>query len=848
MRKRAVKSVKRVARFDLPIPVGRRILLAISLCLLLNISASAQKTVIYNNSTSDYRLGMELMEKRKFGAAQREFEKIAQAPGAPNSDVKANAEYYAALCALNLFNKDAEYLFKRFIQEHPENPKVKTAYFQLGIYKFRRHSYTKAIEWFSQVDKYDLNNTELSEYYFKLGYSYLVKGDIERARTQFYEIKDADTKYMQPAVYYYSHISYLNQNYETALQGFEKLKDEGSYTHIVPYYIAQIYYMQKKHEKLIAYAIPLLDSANTKRAPEIARLIGEAYYATDKYAKAVPYLKRYLEEGHHQSRDDLYQLAYAYYKSDATAEAIDLFKQVVNTPDALAQNAYYHLADCFVKLDKKKFARFAFRSASKMEFNKKIQEDALFSYAKLSYDLGLNPIFALNRYINKYPKNKRVDKAYEYLVQVYLTTKNYKKALKSLDRISNKNPSLKAAYQRIAYYRAVELFNDKKYSESIALFGKSLDYPTDKKIEAESHYWSGESWYRLGRYKKAARSYEAFIYSPASFNLPTYNQVNYNLGYAYFKKADYENSNLWFRKFVRHVDADFKIKRTKDTSVKQVWSRVGDANLRIADGYFIGRDYETALEYYDKLLGLIPDSMASLGYSVVDEDYAIFQKALSHGVLGQTEREVKVLHQFLVDHPNSTYTDDAKFNMGKAYSALSKHDSAIVWYQAVIDDHPNSSEYLKRSILNLGLAYRNKGENQIALVTFNRVLKDFPATREAKDALMALKSIYIDLGDITPWTELVASLTWADASNAELDSAYYEAVEVLYMKGDCQRAIKDFASYLIKFPEGFFTLNANYYRSECYSRIGDSISIQEAITGYDFVLRKLKMLLRRRHC
>jgi len=525
MRERRFLKVERFIRFG-----HRRILLAIILCVLFSLSSTAQKSAIYQNDLSGYRLGMELYEKAKFGAAQREFEKIAEAPGGTNSDIRANSEYYAALCALQLFNKDAEYLFKRFIQDHPENPKVRTAYFQLGVYKFRKHSYTRAIEWFKKVDKYDLNNAELGEYYFKLGYSFFVKGDIERARIQFFEIKDADTKYTQPAVYYYSHISYLNQNYETALQGFEKLKDQGSYRHIVPYYIAQIYYMQKKHEKLIAYAIPLLDSANTKRAPEIARLIGEAYYATDKYDKAIPYLKRYIQGGHHLNRKDMYQLAYAYYKSGSFDEAIDLFKQVVNTKDALAQNAYYHLADCFVKKEKKKFARFAFRSASRMEFDKKIQEDALFSYAKLSYDLGLNPIFALNKYINTYPQNRRVDRAYEYLVNVYLTTKNYKKALKSLDRITDRNDKLQSAYQRIAYYRAVELFNDKKYSASIGLFNKSLGVTTDKKIEAESHYWSGEAWYRLERYGRAVKSYESFIYAPASFNLPTYNQVNYNLG------------------------------------------------------------------------------------------------------------------------------------------------------------------------------------------------------------------------------------------------------------------------------------------------------------------------------
>ena len=224
----------------------------------------AQETAFYNNEMLSYKLGVELYEKEQYGAAQTAFTNAIKNIPDPNSDLRVNAEYYEALCALELFNKDAEYLFRRFIENHSENPKVRTAYFQLGKYRFRRRSYTKAIAWFNKVDIYDLTNKELSEYYFKLGYSYFVKKDIERARSLFYEIKDAATKYSTPAIYYYSHISYLNQDYETAMKGFQKLSTQGSFQHIVPYYIAQIYYMQKKHEELLKYAMPLLDSANTK--------------------------------------------------------------------------------------------------------------------------------------------------------------------------------------------------------------------------------------------------------------------------------------------------------------------------------------------------------------------------------------------------------------------------------------------------------------------------------------------------------------------------------------------------------------------------------------------------------
>jgi len=238
----------------------------------------AQKTAIYTNEITDYNMGLELFEKQKYGAAQNKFFKVIESFNYMKSDIvelnselMTNAQYYVALCALELFNRDAEFLLTRFIENYSESPEVKNAYFHLGKYKFRKKNYKRAIEWFQKVDVYNLNNEELSEYYFKIGYSYFVIAQeessedyYERARQMFYEIKDTHTKYSLPTVYYYSHISYLNKNYETALEGFLRLSEYQSFSNIIPYYITQIYYLQGKHEKLLEYAPPLSDTTFLK--------------------------------------------------------------------------------------------------------------------------------------------------------------------------------------------------------------------------------------------------------------------------------------------------------------------------------------------------------------------------------------------------------------------------------------------------------------------------------------------------------------------------------------------------------------------------------------------------------
>ena len=86
------------------------------LFFLLCIAVFSQQTMVYTNPDAGFKSGLELFQKQKFGAAQKQFSKIiSNYSNEPHNLVRIDAEYYAALCALELFNKDAELLLKNFI-------------------------------------------------------------------------------------------------------------------------------------------------------------------------------------------------------------------------------------------------------------------------------------------------------------------------------------------------------------------------------------------------------------------------------------------------------------------------------------------------------------------------------------------------------------------------------------------------------------------------------------------------------------------------------------------------------------------------------------------------------------
>ena len=166
-----------------------------------------------------------------------------------------------------------------------------------------------------------------------------------------------------------------------------------------------------------------------KDKPGLALMIGDAYYQSEVYKDALPYFEFYERTSKRtMSREEAYEIAYAYFMNENYKAAIQNFQLAVGEDDPLAQNAYYHLAYCYLKTDQKKFASNAFSSALQMQYDPDIAEDALFNYAKLSMEVANVPyntaITALEDYIEQYPESPRVEEAYSYLANLYLSTRS----------------------------------------------------------------------------------------------------------------------------------------------------------------------------------------------------------------------------------------------------------------------------------------------------------------------------------------------------------------------------------------------------------------------------------------
>ena len=784
------------------------------ICTWCRSTVDAQKSVEQYNPDKLYKEAVEMFEKEKYTIARRLFAEVMASASDKRDYLYSNAQYFTALCSMELEQPDAESLLMRFINDNPDNPKTPYANFRMARYHHNDKRYKKAIERFEMVSPNELDVHQAIEYHFLLGHGYFMEHDHIKARASFFHIKDGDSKYAAPANYFYSHINYIDKNYETALQGFLKLRTDDTFSGIAPYYIAQIYFMQQKYGQVIEYAPNLLDSVSARRKDEVMRVVGESYYRLGRYKEAIPYLDVYVKSKS-PSVEDNYQLGFAYYQTGDCSNAIKYFEKASNSASSLGQNALCHLGDCYIRTGEKQKARLAFSTATQMNFDPDAQENAHFNFAVLSYELMMSPfneaIRSFNEFIIKYPYSEKVDDAYNYLVVAYTTTRNYRLALESIEKIKVKDDKIRSACQRVAFFRGLELFNDLNFSEAIEMLDKSLENARyDTRIAARCNYWKAESYYREGLYQESYNLYRRFLSLPGAAQTEEYHQANYGLGYAAFSQKNYADALNWFQKYV-------------DAMKNAATQNVADSYNRIGDCQFMQLSYWPALDSYDK----------AWKYNLYMSDYACFQMGFTYGLVDRHERKIETLTQLLHSYPGSSYVSDAWYEMGRSQVTLGRNEQAINSFRKMIADHPNSVN-VSKSLLQLGMIYYNMNRGVEALDYYRKVIADYPSSPDARNALTGIRNVYVDMNDAEGYIAYAGSLgSMGNVSISGQDSLTYKVAENMYMANNCQGASTSLNNYLERFPQGNFKINATFYLADCYLRSGNH---EEAMKGFEYVI------------
>jgi TolA-binding protein len=793
--------------------------LLILLLLILMDNSFAQQPQAYNERDDQLLLINQMIDNSNYLSAQSLINKL----NIQNSDLLTESylDYYEAMISLISGSREGPGLAKKFEYKHSQFSKLDKLKLEKGNYYFKKKKYKNAAAEYEQVNPKYLDRIDKNTYYFKIAYSYFENGKMDPAKKMFYKVKDTDSDYAASATYYYSHINYDQQNFATALKGFNTLTGHPTFKSIVPYYISQIYYQEGNYDKLLETAPDLFKEAKGQRKNEIAKLVGDAYFKLSEFDNSIGYLDYYrLNSQSGYTRSDYYQLAYANMMTEDYENAIKYFEKVRNKDDALSQNALYNLANCYLQTNQKEFAGKAYYAAYELDFDQQIKEDALFNFAKISYELGNDPynraINAINTYINNYPDSPRKNEAYTYLVNLFLSSKNYKGALISLESIAVKNNDLNRAYQKIAFKRGVELYNEKQFSNALTLFEKSMELSYDQDTELESKYWAADCNYHLRKYYDAIVYFKEIASDYSIKNFDFAQNIDYNIAFCYYMLSNYSEASNYFYKVANNSIAPPKI--------------IADAYLRNGDCHYIMKDFSNAVKLYDKAFEM----------NQANADYAMYQGALAYGGMGNLNKKLEDLNVFIKSFPRSGLADDAFFELGTTYLIFEKNNEAIKAFNRLLKRFPNTP-FKKQALLKIGLTYYNIDENDQALDILKQVVQNYSGTKESNEALVSIRNIYVESNRAEDFFVYVKNIPFASISDNEQDSISYMATENVYMNGDCENALIGFDKYIDQFPRGVFSINAHFYRAECLMKENE---MDLALEDYQFVLNNSRAAFR----
>lgn len=758
----------------------------------LPLVVSAQQTEPLTDHRRLFDDGKELFLRHDYAAAQQTLmQYVKQNPQADTSDEVA---YMLTCTAYELNASDRLEQLEKFLDTYPDSRHRNRVQALLASAYFFQGKYLETIATFKGCDLELLSNEERDVCTLRMATAYQKIGNLQEASMWFSILKEVSEKYHADAVYNLAYIDYVQKRYDEALAGFREVESDEHYRKLSPYYIADIYLIKGNYEQARRIAGVYVEAyPDEPNAVQMKRIAGEAAYGMKDYMQAVQNLEVYCSEVKNPDRKALYELGMSYAQIGVYSKAAARLGEVTTTQDALTQNAYLHMGLAYLQLKERNQARMAFEQASATNYDAAVKEQALYNYALCIHETSYSPfaesVTVFERFLNEYPHSAYADKVNDYLVEVYMNTRSYMAALKSIAKISQPGERILEAKQKLLFRLGTQAFAQAAFENAIECFSQSLQLGRyNQQTKADAYYWRGESKYRLEQYAAAAADFRQYLEFAQDKRTEEYGLALYNLGYTAFKQKQYSSAQTWF---ARCVQSGVSLQATV---MADAYNRLGDCN-------FYARSFETAQQMYAKAAA----TDTSLG------DYSLFQEAFVKGLQRNYTGKIQTLNQMITAYPSSQYLDDALYEQGRAFVQLEDSENAVKRYKLLVERFPDSP--LSRKAANeIGLLYYQNDQYAAAIEAYKTVITKYPGSDEARLAQRDLRSIYIDLNKVDDYMAFATSIPGgANFDVNERDSLTYVAAERVYMRGNISEAQSSFTRYLQSFPEGAFSVDAHYY-------------------------------------
>lgn len=734
-----------------------------------------------------------------YSAAERAFSQLNGYLDQADDVKRAEIESYKVLCAIALDKENATGMVKVFCDKYPDAPQQTMIKYTLGSRFFETGKYKEALEVFNSISKSHVYSNYQADYVFRKAYSNMCEGNLQEAGEGYEEIISLKkNRYRVPATYYRGYVHYCCKEFEKAIPLLEDVEGDARFSSMSRYYALECHFMLKDYDYVVKNGSDLFATLPNDLKASLARIMSEAYFEKGDNNSATYYFDIYKTSGLEFSRKDAYLSGILSYNMGSYKNAIESFSSVVGDADELTQNSYYYSAYCYLKSLNKVEALNCFRQASAMDFDKVIQEDAFFNFAKLSFDVN-SDISQFDRYIEKYPESGKDDIIANYMAASFISSKNFRSAVDALLKVQIHSYESSSNLQKAAFFAAMQMVETRNYSSAISYLRTAQKNESgNQRLNILVRYWLAECCFRAERYDEAVRIDEELLENQDFRRMPEYPLAYYNLAYAYLRNKDYKNAQSNFERYIG-----------MGTPTNPELGK--DARIRLADTYFLLDDFVPAAERYEEI------------YNSAGERpnvYAALQAARSYANVGNMAKRIDLLRNVALNNKNHPLFPMGVYELGCAYAQNNQPQEATECFFTILGME-NDSTFHAKSMLELASISLSARRYERAIGFYKRIVSEMPQSSEAQDALQGLESVYQTINRPEDFLSYIDQIGMSGIRTAdEKEEMLFKSAENLYKAKRYAQALGSLQRYLSQYPEGTKVIPAMFYMAECLENTG----------------------------
>lgn len=584
--------------------------------------------------------------------------------------------------------EEAEPKFRELLNDYPDSQFAENAHYSLGNLYYKLKQYESSRESFKKILSDFPNSGFTDDAQYFIAKCFFDENNYDQAHMEFERVESVDNQALVAQSRYYDGLSLLR--------------------------------LSRNQEALTVYQKFIADFPNSMFIPAAYFDIGTIHAKLKEYDEAT----RNYELAIQHTDDDVtkgeiqYQIGNNYFFQEDYQSAID---------------AYLKLMDTYPESVNIPEARFMISEA---HWALKDYESALAAYMES---------------LEKDPEGERVAEATYKIAECHYQMGDKEMALDWYDRVVIDFPE--SPVVKDAIYGKIWSLNDlKRYAEAEAVGREYIDkYKNDDVYDiaaAETQMMLGDIKFDAEDYVAAADEYLRVVsdYRDLPKFDPFKSRSLLQAGYSYYKEAE---GNDWEIGLLSNAAGAFAqlldlYETNFDKDTREFESRIDyviPSIINLGLSYAKMKEFEKAREALD----LMPKTS-------VDYGRAMFLKGETYSDEGRLDDAVGVYNQMIADESLSeTWRSRAAIEMATKLRDADRHIEAVMGYQRVIEDYPES-EFVSTAMYFVGSSYYDMEpktpENMTNSITaFRRVLDEHPDSEVAPWSYLGIVAAYETNGD-----------------------------------------------------------------------------------------------------